>query len=174
MKSKYDRPALKLEFFQSDIDDVKPFFEQKYNKNTANNKQLAVATKWRAKEKQERKNKIVQKALNKQATKEANALQVPIEDLMRWKKEILELLLEQVQKYIAKSKDPKNKKKSVFFVSDAERILKMFKTELGEPATIWANYNMNANKVEWLTDEESQALDILFGEKVKKTKMSSK
>ena len=171
MKSKYDRPALKLEFFQSDIDEVESFFQDKFKTKT--DWSIRKNTKWRTSEKQERKNKIVQKALNKQMTKEANALQVPIEDLMKWKKEILELLLQQVQKYIEKSKDPKNKKKTVFFVSDAERILKMFKTELGEPATIWANYNMNANKVEWLTDEESQALDILFSQKVKKTKMSS-
>jgi hypothetical protein len=45
MKQKYDRTALKLEFFQSDFDDVKTFFEQTYSKNTANNKQLAVSTK---------------------------------------------------------------------------------------------------------------------------------
>ena len=173
MRSKYDRPALKLEFFQSDVDEVQEFLRWKFGEKLAKSN-MKNKCKWRTSEKQERKNKIVQKALNKQATKESNALQVPIEDLMRWKKEILELLLQQVQIYIAKSKDPKNKKKSVFFVADAERILKMFKTELGEPATIWANYNMNANKVEWLTDEESQALDILFGEKVKKTKMSSK
>ena len=29
MKSKYDRPALKLEFFQSDIDEVESFFQDK-------------------------------------------------------------------------------------------------------------------------------------------------
>ena len=172
MKSKYDRPALKLEFFESDIDDVKPFFEQRYNKNTANNKQLAVATKWRAKEKQERKAKVVEKALMKQAEKQAKELQVPLDELMKWKKAILQLLLLQVSKYVKDSKWEDWTIKEVD-VWNAEKILRMFKTELWEPNTIWANYNMNANKVEWLTDEESEALDILFSQKVKKPKKSN-
>ena len=114
--------------------------------------------------------KILEKALQKNAEKEANELSVPIEALMQWKKDVLELLLWYVQKYVETSKDPK--KKWTLDVSDAEKILKMFKTELGEPATIWANYNMNANKVEWLTDEESEALDMLFSWKSQKIKKS--
>ena len=171
MKSKYDRPAIKLEFFQSDFDDVQNFMKTNYSQDPANNKQVMKMTKWRANEKREMKMKIVEKALNKQMNKQANALQVPLEALMQWKKDVLELLLWYVQKYVDSSKDPK--KKWMLDVSDAEKILKMFKTELGEPATIWANYNMNANKVEWLTDEETQALDILFSHKVKKPKKSS-
>ena len=167
MKTKYDRPALKLEFFESEIDDVKPFFEQRYNKNTANNKQLAVATKWRAKEKQERKAKVVEKALQKQAEKQAKELQVPLEELMKWKKAILWLLLKQVAQFVQANR--KDERVNID-VQDAEKILKMFKTELWEPNTIWANYNMNANKVEWLTDEESEALDILFNTNLKKVK----
>ena len=169
MKQKYDRPALKLEFFQSETDEVEWFFQDKFKTKT--DWSIRKMTKWRTSEKQERKNKIVQKALNKQMNKQANALQVPLEALMQWKKDVLELLLWYVQKYVDSSKDPK--KKWFLDVSDAEKILKMFKTELGEPATIWANYNMNANKVEWLTDEESQALDVLFSQKVKKPKKSS-
>ncbi len=169
MKSKYDRTALKLEFFESEIDDVKPFFEQKYNKDTAKNKQLATATKWRAKEKQERKSKILEKALQKQAEKQAKELSVPLEDLMKWKKAVLQLLLKQVSRFVNANKWEDWKDIDVW---DAEKILKMFKTELGEPATIWANYNMNANKVEWLTDEESEALDMLFSWKSQKIKKS--
>jgi len=170
MKYQYDRPAIKLEFFESDIDEVQPFFIQNYNKDTAKNKQLATATKWRAKEKQERKARIVEKAIERNAEKQAKELSVPLEALMQWKKDVLELLLWYVQKYVETSKDPK--KKWTLDVSDAEKILKMFKTELGEPATIWANYNMNANKVEWLTDEESEALDMLFSWKSQKIKKS--
>jgi cytochrome oxidase Cu insertion factor (SCO1/SenC/PrrC family) len=99
-------------------------------------------------------------------------LSVPLEELMKWKKAILQLLLLQVSKYVKDSKWDDWTIKEVD-VSDAEKILKMFKTELGEPATIWANYNMNANKVEWLTDEESEALDILFSQKIAKPKKSS-
>jgi hypothetical protein len=57
-------------------------------------------------------------------------------------------------------------------VSDAEKILKMFKTELWEPSTIWTNYNLNANKIEWLTEEESEALDMLLNTKSQKVKKS--
>lgn len=169
MKSKYDRPALKLEFFESEYDEVESFFQDKFKTKT--DWSIRKNTKWRPKEKQEMKERIVEKAIRRNAEKQAKELSVPLEDLMKWKKAILQLLLKQVSKYVNANKWENWKD---IDVSDAERILKMFKTELGEPATIWANYNMNANKVEWLTDEESQALDILFGEKVKKTKMSSK
>lgn len=164
MKYKYDRPALKFEFFTSNFDEVKSFFEQKYNKNTANNKQLAVATKWRAKEKQERKQNALEQALQEQAEKQAKELAVPLEELMKWKKAILQLLLVQVSKYVKESKSEKN-----IDVWNAEKILRMFKTELWEPNNIWANYNLNTNKVEWLSEEESQALDELFNSKPKKS-----
>ena len=160
MKSKYDRQALKLEFIKSDFNEVQPFFLQKYNKDTAKNRQIAINTKWRAKEKQELKSKIVEDAILLNAKKQAKELSVPIEDLMKWKKAVLQLLLHQVAKYVNASKD---KKKDIDIdVADAEKILKMFKTELWEPSTIWTNYNLNANKIEWLTEEESEALDVLF------------
>lgn len=168
MKSKYDYAQLKLEFFESNIDEVREFFLQKFDQDTANNKQLAKNTKWRWKEKQELKAKIVEDAIQRNAKKQAKELSVPLEDLMKWKKAVLQLLLKQVSRFVQSNQNDKNPKD--IDVSDAEKILKMFKTELGEPATIWANYNMNANKVEWLTDEESEALDILFNTKIKKVK----
>ena len=155
MKSKYDRPALKLEFFQSDIDDVKPFFEQRYNKNTANNKQLANATKWRAKEKQERKAKIVEKALKKNAEKRASQLEIPLEALKESKVKALWKIMEMLE-----MKD--------LSMKDLALWLEKIKTELWEPEHVSANYNMNANKVEWLTEEESEALDVLFWKNAKK------
>lgn len=167
MKSKYDRPAIKLEFFESEYDEVESFFQDKFKTKT--DWSIRKNTKWRPKEKQELKERIVQKAIQKNAEKQAKELSVPLEELMKWKKAILQLLLLQVSKYVKDSKWDDWTIKEVD-VSDAEKILKMFKTELGEPATIWANYNMNANKVEWLTDEESEALDILFSQKIEKPK----
>lgn len=164
MKSKYDRPALKLEFFQSEHDEVEWFFQDKFKTKT--DWSIRKNTKWRPKEKQEMKEKIVEKAIQRNAEKQAKELSVPLEDLMKWKKAVLWLLLKQVSRYVKANKDWE----SDIDVWDAEKILKMFKTELWEPATIWANYNMNANKVEWLTDEESEALDILFSQKVNKPK----
>lgn len=170
MKSKYDRPAIKLEFFESEHDEVESFFQDKFKTKT--DWSIRKNTKWRPKEKQELKTRIVEKAIQKNAEKQAKELSVPLEELMKWKKAILQLLLLQVSKYVKDSKWDDWTIKEVD-VSDAEKILKMFKTELWEPATIWANYNMNANKVEWLTDEESEALDILFSQKVKKPKKST-
>lgn len=170
MKSKYDRPAIKLEFFESEYDEVESFFQDKFKTKT--DWSIRKNTKWWPKEKQELKERIVQKAIQKNAEKQAKELSVPLEELMKWKKAILQLLLLQVSKYVKDSKWDDWTIKEVD-VSDAEKILKMFKTELGEPATIWANYNMNANKVEWLTDEESEALDILFSQKIAKPKKSS-
>ena len=166
MKKIHDYSALKLEFFKSDFDEVKAFITDKW---LIYNSERTKRTKWRTKEKEERKKLVVEKALQKQAEKQANELQVPLEDLMKWKKAILSLLLLQVSKYVKDSKSEDWTLKDVD-VSNAEKILRMFKTELWEPNTIWANYNMNANKVEWLSDEESEALDILFDTKIKKVK----
>lgn len=164
MKKIHDYSALKLEFFKSDFDEVKAFITDKW---LIYNSERTKRTKWRTKEKEERKKNIVEKALMKQAEKQANELSVPIEDLMKWKKAVLQLLLIQVSKFVKANQDKKDIDIDVW---DAEKILKMFKTELWEPATIWANYNMNASKVEWLTDEESEALDVLFSTKIKKVK----
>lgn len=164
MKKIHDYSALKLEFFKSDKDEVKAFITDKW---LIYNSERTKRTKWRAKEKEEYKMKIVERALQKQAEKQANELSVPIEDLMKWKKAVLQLLLVQVSKFVKANQDKKDIDIDVW---DAEKILKMFKTELWEPATIWANYNMNASKVEWLTDEESEALDVLFSTKIKKVK----
>ena len=167
MKSKYDRPALKLEFFESEHDELKQFLSEKWVNYSS--WIIAKQTKWRVKEKQERKTKIVEKAIQKNAEKQAKELSIPLEELMKWKKAIIQLLLLQVSKYVRDSKWEDWAIKEID-VWNAEKILRMFKTELGEPATIWANYNMNANKVEWLTDEESEALDILFNSKWWKSK----
>lgn len=167
MKSKYDRPAIKLEFFESEYDEVESFFQDKFKTKT--DWSIRKNTKWRPKEKQEMKERIVEKAIQRNAEKQAKELSVPLEDLMKWKKAVLQLLLKQVSRFVNANKWEDWKDIDVW---DAEKILKMFKTELGEPATIWANYNMNANKVEWLTDEESEALDMLFSWKSQKIKKS--
>ena len=160
MKSKYDRPALKLEFFESEIDEVQEFLRWKFGENIAKSS-MKNKCKWRPKEKQEHKKKILEDTLKENAKKQAKELSVPLEDLMKWKKAIIQLLLQQVAKYVNESR---NKDWTINDVDiwNAEKILKMFKTELWEPSTIGTNYNLNANKIEWLTEEESEALDFLF------------
>lgn len=112
---------------------------------------------------------IAEEAIRMNAQKQIKELQVPLDELMKWKKAIIQLLLLQVSKYVNESKN-QDWTINEIDINNAEKILRMFKTELWEPNTIGANYNMNANKVEWLTDEESEALDILFNEKIWKNK----
>lgn len=158
MQTKHDISSYKQEFINSEFNEVKSFFEDKW---MTYNSQIRKYTKGRTKEKQELKAKIVEDSIKKSAKKQANELAVPLEELMKWKKAIIQLLLQQVAKYV---KESKNKDWTINEIDiwNAERILKMFKTELWEPSTIWTNYNLNANKVEWLTEEELEALDILF------------
>lgn len=83
-KQKYDWSKIKLEFFQSDIDDVEGFLGDFLGiKNSGN---IRKNTKGRWKEKQEYKEKILQEALRKNAEKQIQSLEIPIEILKRGKK----------------------------------------------------------------------------------------
>lgn len=149
-KQKYDRPALKLEFFQSPIDETKGFIEAKWMTNDAN---VRKHTNWRWKEKKARKEKMIQKALEEQARKEAKSLEIPVGTLMKAKKMALTKIIKMVAE---KDLD----------MQDIERGLKNIKTELGEPTNIWSNYNFNKNKDDWvLSDEDKEFIEALFEEK---------
>lgn len=153
---KYDYQALKLEFFKSDFDELKAFLSEKWVNYTSWG--IAKMTRWWTKEKQEWKEKILQKALEENAKKQAKSLQVPLEELMKWKKAILQLLLVQVSKYVKLSQ-----KWEDFDIdtNDVDRILKIFKTELWEPTKITKNENTNFNNEE-LTEEDQQILNKIF------------
>lgn len=166
-KSKYDREKLKIEYFESKHNEVKSFFCDKW---VPYNSLVRRKTNWRPSQKKKHKALIVEEALKMNAEKQINELQVPLEDLMKWKKTVIQLLLLQVWKYVKDNRSEDWKLVKDIDVWNAERILHMFKTELWEPNTIGANYNMNANKVEWLSEEESEALDVLFQTKVWKNK----
>lgn len=158
MQTKHDISSYKQEFIDSEFNEVKSFFDDKW---MTYNSQIRKYTKWRTKEKQAHKAMIIEDAIKISAKKKANELAIPMEDLMKWKKAIIWLLLQQVKKYVDESKN-KDWTINEIDINNAEKILKMFKTELWEPSTIWTNYNLNANKIEWLTEEESEALDLLF------------
>lgn len=129
-KVKYDRANIKLKFFQSDFDEVRPFIAQELHQDTTINKQLAQKTKGRAKEKQAYKEKVLEKALEKQAKEEAKSLEIPTEQLLKAKKTVIGLLMKKLQQNIESWN---------INVSEQEKILKMIKTELGEPTTISKN-----------------------------------
>lgn len=151
MKQKRDYSALKLEFFKSDIDEIKVFIETKYGQ-WKRNWTINKNTRWWSKEKQEYKAKIVEKAIERNAEKQAKELEIPIETLLKAKKFAIWKIIEMMTK-------------QELSMSDIAKWLEKIKTELWEPEHIGANYNMNANKKEWLSDEELQAIDLLFNSK---------
>ena len=133
MVKKYDWAELKLEYFQSDIDDVSSFLIQKGFKSLWG--KYGVKTKWRNKEKQAYKQKIIEKALKKSAEKKANELEVPIEALQLWKKNALVGIMNDLTKNSEKMS-----------MSDKVKWLNALKTELWEPTTVSKNENVNKNE----------------------------
>ena len=133
MVKKYDWAELKLEYFQSDIDDVSSFLIQKGFKSLWG--KYGVKTKWRNKEKQAYKQKIIEKALKKSAEKKAKELEVPIEALQLWKKNALVGIMNDLTKNSEKMS-----------MSDKVKWLNALKTELWEPTTVSKNENVNKNE----------------------------
>jgi hypothetical protein len=128
---KYDYNALKLEYFKSDIDDFRAFIEQKLGKKALSGS-MNAKTKGRAKEKQAYKDKILQRALEANAKKQAEALDIPVDILKKAKKNGIVGLINDLSN--------KDKKLSV---SDRIKAVNAIKTELGEPTTISKNENLN-------------------------------
>lgn len=126
MKTKYDRQALKLEFFQSEIDEVYNFLAWKYGEKAVKWNLKNKVKGW-SKEKQAYKDKILQKALEKRAKEEAKSLEIPTDQLMKAKKTVIWLLMKKLQDSIENWN---------INISEQEKILKMIKTELWEPTNI--------------------------------------
>ena len=131
-KQKWDYKQLKLDFFQSDIDEVKVFIETKYGQWRWNGT-LNKNTRWRWKEKQEYKDKILQKVLEKRAEEEAKSLEIPVDKLMKAKKAVIWLFMNKLNRTLEEQKTDKD---ADFNVKEFEKILKVIKTELGEPTNI--------------------------------------
>lgn len=60
---RYNWNELKLEFFESNFEEVAPFMKQKYSKDTAKNSTIAKNTKWWALEKKNLYKKIENKVI---------------------------------------------------------------------------------------------------------------
>lgn len=134
-KYKYDWPALKMEFFQSDIDDVKSFLSQKGVK--LNGWWIAKKTTWWSKEKQEYKDNILAKALEKNIAKQAKEIEIPMEQLSIAKKNAV---VKVIQSMMNKDLD----------LTDLERTIKILRTEMWLPTSYNKNDNTNTEKIEWI------------------------
>ena len=146
VKTKYNRPQLKLEFFSSDYSEAKPFIESLWMPRSW---PVWVRCKWWAKDKQKYLDKIVQKALTKKANDEAKKLWVTIEFLMKAKKNALI----KIAKLITEDED--------IWMKDLVNWLSAMKTELGEPSKITKNENTNFN-TEQLSEEDEEILNKIF------------
>lgn len=132
-KRKYDWTELKLQYFQSEEDDIKAFFKLSWSSNLDWN--TIKKTKWWSKEKQAYKEKIIKKALEENAKKRAKELQIPIETLQLWKKNALVWIMNDL-----------TKKSDKMSMSDKVKWLNALKTELWEPTTVSKNENINKNE----------------------------
>lgn len=142
-QKKFDYNALKLEYFQSDIDEIKRFWAEKGLKY---NSQVGEHTKGRWQEKQKRKDKILEKALERQKNKIAKELEIPVEDLFKIKKDVIELMKHKMKQY-KDSIELADGEYVPINMKEVEKIRKVAKVELGEPTIVAKN--------EWKTTIES-------------------
>ena len=140
----FDYNALKLEYFQSEIDEIKGFWVAKGLKY---NSKVGEHTKGRWQEKQKRKDKILEKALERQKNQIAKKLEIPVEDLFKIKKDVIELMKHKLKQYSQKVELAVDGEDVSINTKDLEKIRKVAKVELGEPMIVTKN--------EWKTTIES-------------------
>ena len=133
-KQKYDWNKIKLEFFQSDFDEVSPFLKERYGENMARSN-LKNYTKWWGKDKQTYKQKILERALKENLKKQAKELEIDVETLMKWKKNALVGIMNDLTKNSER-----------LSMSDRVKGLNALKTELWEPTTVSKNENINKSE----------------------------
>lgn len=154
----FDYNALKLEYFMSDIPEVKRFWIEKGLKY---NTQVGEHTRGRGKEKQKRLDDITAKALERKKKEIAKKLEIPVEDLFKTKKQTIELMKVKLNQYLKKvNADPEE---APINMKDLEKIRKMTKVELWEPTivaqntgTIDANLNASWPLVQIVRDGEDK------------------
>jgi len=159
-KQKYDWQKIKLEFMLSEFDDVQPFLKQRYNKDTAKNKQIADSTKWWWKEKQEYKQKIYQEALKRKWKETSKELSDKMERYEMLWEEILQWMEDQFNEL--KQTTKKGEKKKKLYSNDIMNIWKIKRTEMWLPTNISKTENTNKEERNDLTDEETEALKQLL------------
>ncbi len=132
-KRKYDLAELKKEYLTWDFESVSAFIMQKWLKNKINGKDF----KWWDKDKKKLKEKALEKAIKKSVTKQANALEIPIEQLSLAKKNAVVKVIQQMM-----NKD--------LNMHDLDRTIRILRTEMWLPVTYTKSENLNIEKVEWI------------------------
>ena len=132
-KRKYDLAELKKEYLTWDFESVSAFIMQKWLKNKINGKDF----KWWDKDKKKLKEKALEKAIKKTVTKQANALEIPMEQLSLAKKNAVVKVIQQMM-----NKD--------LNMHDLDRTIRILRTEMWLPVTYTKSENLNIEKVEWI------------------------
>ena len=148
-QTKYDYTALKLEYFKSEIDEIKSF---RIDKGLTYSSRTREMTKGRWQEKQKRKEAIIQKALEKEKNRIANKLEIDPEDLFKTKKQAYELMkvkLNQYTKKINQAKELNEEENVPLNMKDLEKIRKVAKVELWEPTIVAKNEWTTTLKSKW-------------------------
>ena len=91
-RTKYDLVKLKQDFFSSEYSDVKSFLRSLWIAEKIN----TMKTKGRNKEKREHREKVLAKAMNKAITKQANELEIPMDQLTLAKKNAVAKVMQQI------------------------------------------------------------------------------
>lgn len=134
--TKFDYNALKLEYFASDIDEIKWF---RLDKGLNYNTRVSTMTKGRGEEKKKRRDWIIEKALAKKQTELAKDLEISIDELLKAKRNVIDLLQVKLKQYLWQVNEA-----WTIPVKDLKTLREMTKTELWEPTTIAKN--------EWKTE----------------------
>ena len=154
-QTKYDYDALKKEYFDSEIDEIKWFWAEKGLKY---NSQVAKRTKGRGQEKKAHKEKLFEEYKEKQRKEMLKKYEVPVEQLLESKLATIGLLRKKLKFFI----DMKPEELWNMNMKELEKIRRMLKTELGEPTTIAKN--------EWKTEIQSSwpLVNIICSDDVEK------
>lgn len=139
--TKFDYNALKLEYFQSDIDEIKWF---RLDKGLNYNSRVATMTKGRGDEKKKRRDWIIEKALARKQTELAKKLEISVDELLQAKRNVIDLLQIKLNQYIESIQEWWSVN-----IKDLRTIREMTKTELGEPTTIQKNESKTELSWDW-------------------------
>ena len=139
-QTKFDYDALKKEYFDSEIDEIKSFW---INKGLTYSSRVRMQTKWWGQEKKAHKEKLFEEYKEKQRKEMLKKYEVPIEQLLESKLATIGLLRKKLKFFI----DMQPEELGNMNMKELEKIRRMLKTELGEPTTIAKN--------EWKTEIQS-------------------
>ena len=158
-KQKRDYDKIKMEFMLSDFDEVKSYITHKW---IAYNAERTRRTKWRWKEKQERKKKIYLEALKKKWKEAVDDVSKKLERYEMLWDEILNWMEEQFQQIGEEDEEWKKRKINS---NDIMNIWKIKRTEMWLPTNISKTENTNKEEKTELNDEEMEALKQLLKKK---------